>query len=206
MLEQDYGLRVNFARMSPLRQKLSEQREHVAQDQSDLQTRIEDIVVALDDSTADIANWQLENATAGDLARGMQRVYRRARKGWKRAQQTHDPDLLHDWRKRNKYLRYHFQLLKGLDKDWASSCHKGFKELSNLLGDHHDLEVLRGVLDEMDQNVLDPVAESEFRILLREKQDALYREALQWGDALLKRKPKQMRKRVSKLLDLVEKT
>jgi CHAD domain-containing protein len=133
----------------------------------------------------------------------MQRVYRRARKGWKRAQQSHDPDLLHDWRKRNKYLRYHFQLLKGIDNDWASGCHKGFKELSNLLGDHHDLEVLRGMLDEMDQNMLEPVAESEFRILLREKQDALYREALQWGDTLLKRKPKKLRKRVSKLLGLV---
>ena len=201
LLEQAYGRRVAFERMRPLRHALAERREAVEDDAADLEARVSDVAAMLEGSAAAIDRWPLADADAGDLARGMQRVYRRARKGWEQARTAHDPDRLHDWRKRAKYLRYQFQLLKGVDESWARDCHKGFRKLSDLLGDHHDLEVLRGVLDDMDAAVIAPVAESEFRVLLREQQDAFYRDALQLGDALLGRKPRKMRRRVQRRLD-----
>jgi CHAD domain-containing protein len=111
--------------------------------------------------------------------------------------------MLHDWRKRAKYLRYHFQLLKGVDKKWASHWHKGFKKLSELLGDHHDLEVLRQYLDSVDAGIMSPAAECEFRTLLRERQDTLYHQALQLGETLLHKKPKKVARRVKRRLELI---
>lgn len=204
MLEEIYGRQVEFARMSPLRHKISERRERLVHSKLDLQQCVNEVAAKLEHSIASVENWPLANASADELARGLQREYRRARKGWKRAQRQHDPDTLHDWRKRTKYLRYHFQLLKDVDKPWAGSWHKDFKQLSDVLGDHHDLDVLRGVLDQMEDTVISPVAESEFRVLLRQQQDVLYNQALQMGKALLQSKPKKMRRRVSKRLALVE--
>ena len=196
MLEETYGRRVNFARMRPLRVVLVDEQERLTRDRTELEMRVGDVVAMLETAAAGIDEWPLAGADCEELAWGMQRVYRRARKCWKRARYEQDPGQLHDWRKRAKYLRYHFQLLNGVDKDWADYWYKGFKELSDLLGDHHDLEVLRGKLDDMDATGLDPVAECELRILLREKQDWLYRGALELGAALLEEKPEKMCKRV----------
>lgn len=200
MLEQAYGRRVKFARMSPIRLMMENRREKLVHSQLDLKKNIDDVVAELDQSTAAIEHWPLDGVTAKQLASGLQRVYRRARKGWKRALDEHDPEKLHDWRKRAKYLRYHFQLLKGVDRQWADGWHKGFKRLGDLLGDHHDLEVLREELDQIGVLAINPVAESEFRVLLRQHQDAIYQEALRLGNELLKRKPKRMRKHVSRRL------
>jgi CHAD domain-containing protein len=205
LLQEAYGRQVEFARMSPLRLKISERRARVVHSDLDLQQSVNEVAAKLEHSIASIDNWPLAKVSADELAHGLQRVFRRARKGWKRSQRQHDPDTLHDWRKHTKYLRYHFQLLKGVDKPWAGSWHKGFKQLSDILGEHHDLDVLRSTLDQMEDTVISPVAESEFRVLLRQQQDALYREALKQGKVLLQCKPKQMRLRVSKRLALVEK-
>jgi len=205
MLEETYGRRVNFDRMRSLRVKLSERRKRLARDRSNLAERIQDVADTLDGSISSIDDWSLTDASSENLARGMQRVYRRACKGWKLALKEQNPTELHDWRKRTKYLRYQFQPLKGVDKAWAKHWHKGFKKLSDLLGDYHDLVVLRQKLDEMDTTGLDPVAECEFRILLRERQDSLYHDTLARGASLLKKRPKKMRKKIQKRLHKVQK-
>ncbi|MGD2096871.1 MAG: CHAD domain-containing protein [Desulfobacterales bacterium] len=202
MLEDTYGLQVNFDRMHSLRTILSEQRERLSREQSNLDEHINDVVDTLEESISSIDDWPLADAGSEDLARGVQRVYRRACKGWKLALKKQNPTEMHDWRKRVKYLRYQFQLLKGVDKDWASYWHKGYKKLSNLLGDHHDLVVLREKLDDMDKTGLDPVAECEFRSLLRDMQDSLYQDAVESGAALLKKKPKKFRKKIQKRLNM----
>lgn len=204
MLEQAYGSQVTFARMTALQHKLVERRDHMVNSAEVSKGRIDAVVDELDSAASGgIERGAAAGVTAVQLAAGVQRVYRRARKGWKRVQTKHDPVKLHDWRKRAKYLRYHFQLLKGVDKKWASQRHKGFKKLSDLLGDHHDLEVLRQYLDNFDTRAMKPVAECEFRILLREKQDTLYREALRLGRDLLHKKPKKAVSAVRRRLEQV---
>jgi CHAD domain-containing protein len=193
MLEGAFGLRVDFRRLQPLRDRLVVRRTSSTCAQSDLEARAGKVVESLDDARTAIAGWQLEDADWNDLARGLQHVYRRARKAWRRARHQDDPAELHDWRKSAKYLRYQFQLLQGVAGDWAEAQCQGFQELSYLLGDHHDLEMLRDMLDKMEATGLDPVAESECRILLREHKDSLYREALALGQSLLKQKPSELR-------------
>ncbi len=74
---------------------------------------------------------------------GLMRSYRRGRKAMARARKTSRVEDLHDWRKRAKDLWYHLQLLEPLSpaalKGLAGEAH----HLSDLLGDDHDLAVLR---------------------------------------------------------------
>jgi CHAD domain-containing protein len=201
-LEKTYGLRVNFERMRSLRIALSERRERLLRDQSNLDEHIKEVVDILDESISAIDHWPLTGAGSKRLSRGVQRVYRRACKGWKHALKEQNPTELHEWRKRVKYLRYQFQLLKGVDKAWAGQRHQGLKNLSDILGDYHDLVVLRERLDEMNSTGLDPVAECELRTLLRDRQDSLYRDALESAVALLKQRPKKIGKKIQKRLHI----
>lgn len=204
MLEQAYGSQVTFVRMAALQHKLVERRDGMVNSADVSKGSIDTVVDELGNAASGgIERGAAAEVTADQLAAGVQRVYRRARKGWKRVQSKHDPVKLHDWRKRTKYLRYHFQMLKGIDKKWASQWHKGFKRLSDLLGDHHDLDVLRQYLDSFDIDAMKPVAECEFRVLLREKQDALYREVLRLGKDLLHKKPKKVASAVRRRLEQV---
>lgn len=202
MLEKSFGRQVNFDRMRLLRTKLKDRRDNLASDQSAIDDKVENITDELRNAINDIRNWPLSDSSCEDYARGLQRVYRRARKAWKQVRSKHDPEMMHEWRKRAKYLRYHYQLIKDIDKKWAKKRKKVFKQLGDLLGDHHDLDVLRKMLDAMEESGLDAVAESEFRTLLRLKQDIIYQAALDCGSPMLRKKPKKVRKQAhKKLLD-----
>jgi hypothetical protein len=80
----------------------------------------------------------IEEAVSEGLARSARRGGRRL------ARVEHDPadERFHDWRKRVKDLWYQHALV-GRDKDLADRAH----ELSSILGDEHDLAVLRGEVD-----------------------------------------------------------
>jgi CHAD domain-containing protein len=201
MLNDLYGLRVAFNRMGPLRLGLVQQLENISENDELLGSRVDEVISGLEQALSAITDWPLDGARPKDLAKGTTRIYRRARKGWQKSRQIHDPALLHDWRKQVKYLRYHFQLLRGVDDDWAKPLHHGFREVSDFIGDHHDLEVLRQNIDEMKSTGLDPVAECEFRVLLREHQDYIYRRIIHDGKKLLKKKPEKFRTKVLKRLD-----
>jgi CHAD domain-containing protein len=84
-----------------------------------------------------------------DVARAaMQRSYRAGRKAFRRADADPAVENLHEWRKRVKDLWYHHRLTRDLwpevMKPYADAAH----ELSELLGDDHDLAVLRGLVAE----------------------------------------------------------
>jgi CHAD domain-containing protein len=74
------------------------------------------------------------------IADGLQRTYRNGR----RAMQHHEtPEQLHEWRKRVKEHWYHVQLLRNIWPDMMKAYAEVLSDLSHLLGDHHDLHVLR---------------------------------------------------------------
>jgi CHAD domain-containing protein len=81
-------------------------------------------------------------------ARGMQRVYARGRRGFKRCQQ--DPAVInfHEWRKRVKYLRYHMRILSPAWPPVLTSVTEELVVLSELLGLDHDLADLHRTLSD----------------------------------------------------------
>jgi CHAD domain-containing protein len=79
---------------------------------------------------------------ARDLEPGLREAFQRARSQWKRAAKRPDDESLHELRKREKIVRAHAELLR----PEARRLLRDLEELSDLLGEDHDLVVLRAAL------------------------------------------------------------
>lgn len=77
---------------------------------------------------------------------GLRKTYRRGRRGMQAAEQSPSPEAFHEWRKRAKYTWYHIRLLRDAAPTILSPLARSFHDLSDDLGDDHDLAVLTAQL------------------------------------------------------------
>ena len=87
-------------------------------------------------------DWPVERDSFDALAGGLKRTYRRGRRDFKAAREEPTVESLHEWRKRVKDLWYHHTLLKELWPPVMTAVGDQAHDLSDLLGDDHDLAVL----------------------------------------------------------------
>lgn len=79
---------------------------------------------------------------AHTLTSGVTKTAKRGRHAWKRVRKDGNDEAIHAWRKAVKYLWYQAQLLEAADPQSVSPMVEDLDELSDLLGDEHDLTVL----------------------------------------------------------------
>jgi CHAD domain-containing protein len=89
-----------------------------------------------------VSDWQLEHDGFDALEDGLRRTYRRGRRDWRTAHKEPSSEHLHEWRKRVKDLWYHTSLLQETWKPVMKALADEAHELSDRLGDDHDLAVL----------------------------------------------------------------
>ena len=70
-------------------------------------------------------------------------MYRRGRQALAAVRRKPTVEFLHEWRKQAKYLRYQFDLLRPLAPEPLTPLEKTIDRLGDLLGDDHDVAVLR---------------------------------------------------------------
>jgi CHAD domain-containing protein len=80
------------------------------------------------------------------FARGLLRTYRRSRRAMRAAVTTHAPEQFHEWRKRIKDQWYQLQIIEGASPEILGGHAQALRDLSRVLGDDHDLVVLRDTL------------------------------------------------------------
>ena len=98
-----------------------------------------------------IEEWELDRGGFGALAGGLGRTYRRGRKAFERALRAPTGEAFHDYRKRVKYTWYHVRLLEPTAPSVLAPLGNRLHDLSDALGDEHDLGVLSSLLlDEPD--------------------------------------------------------
>jgi CHAD domain-containing protein len=91
---------------------------------------------------ARVAGWPLEGRGFEALEPGLRRTYRRGRRAYRAQRKEVSVDGLHEWRKRAKELWYHHSLLEFVWKPVMSSVADQAHDLSDRLGDDHDLALL----------------------------------------------------------------
>jgi CHAD domain-containing protein len=141
-----------------------------------------------------VTGWGLQ-AQGWELVRpGLVRSYRRGRKEMKRTLDDPSAENVHEWRKRCKDLWYQLRILAEAWPDVIGASADQAHELGDLLGDHHDLEVLvedarsrGGLLAEADQKTL--------RKLAHRRQQELLGQAIELGGRLYAEKPKAFGRR-----------
>ena len=140
-----------------------------------------------------IGSWKLGSGSWGLIDRGVLRTYGRGRRAMRRAEAEPSEENLHRWRKRAKDLWYLLRILHGA---WPQVLGAGAEEahgLSDLLGDHHDLAVLR-----VDLAVRELSGEHReaFSAAITTREGELAAAAFELGRRLYAEKPKAFRRRL----------
>lgn len=76
------------------------------------------------------------------MAGGVRKVAKRGRDAWRSIRKDPTDHEVHEWRKRVKYLWYQARLLEAADREGIGPMVERLDDLSDLLGDEHDLTVL----------------------------------------------------------------
>jgi CHAD domain-containing protein len=141
-----------------------------------------------------VEQWRLQHEGWKAVKGGLRRSYRRGRKAFKRAQENPSTEALHEWRKRAKDYWYHLRLLQPVAPETMKGHAKDAHLLSDLLGDDHDLALLRERLLEAAPAL--PVDVEPVIVLLEHRRGQLQAQAKLLGDRLYAEKPKAFRRRI----------
>jgi CHAD domain-containing protein len=90
-----------------------------------------------------IDGWQLSLGGWPALEPGLERAYQRGRWAMRDATRQRSAEQMHAWRKRVKDLWYHERFLATVGGPAVRGQTKDLHRLADVLGDHHDLGVLR---------------------------------------------------------------
>ncbi len=143
-----------------------------------------------------VEHWSFDGHGFDLVGDGLARNYRQFRKRMERAEAEADPEHLHDWRKVAKYHGHHMVLLRRSAPDLLKGRESVVDELGVLLGDHHNLHVLRGTLAELGfKGAVDDVIDAQ--------QHELAASAFVLGRQLAVEKPEALRRRFQSYWELL---
>jgi CHAD domain-containing protein len=120
------------------------------------------------------------------IAPGLERVYKRGRRGMRIVADSPTDTLLHVWRKRTKYLRHQIEALNVLDPEGLHALETQLETLTDLLGDDHDLAVLLVRFDD-DASLSSGVAVAGILDAVVEKRQELQADAITVGREIFAR-------------------
>lgn len=169
--------------------------ETARKSKSPSQREIDAIVSELEAAQTRIQAWGLDDDWAA-FKGGLHRVYQRGYQGYDLIGEQATPENLHEWRKRVKYLWYHLRILSPMWPKTLNALKKQTKKLADLLGDDHDLTVLRTFIMDDPEMFVD---ESELGVLLalmQRRQAELQTRARFLGQRIYAEKPKHFTKRM----------
>lgn len=118
------------------------------------------------------------------LVLGLMKSYRRALKAFDAAYATGSDESFHEWRKGVQAHWRHMQLLSRLWPDLIEARVAAARELSQILGDDHDLAILRQALAALPDNRLEPGHARDIGRLIDTQQQGLRAAAKPRGQKL----------------------
>jgi CHAD domain-containing protein len=131
-----------------------------------------------------VSTWPLERDDFEAVEDGLRRAYRQGRSAWRAAEEEPSTEALHEWRKRVKDLWYHCSILRETWKPVMTALADEAHELSDRLGDDHDLAVLLAWAEEHG------AGSAELDALVARRRRELQEEAFAYGARLYSDKPK----------------
>jgi CHAD domain-containing protein len=147
---------------------------------------------------ARLSDWKIERDGWAAVENGLRRTYRTGYRALALAAKTSNVKILHEWRKQARHLRNQLQLLEPAWTDREKELGDQAHQLTQLLGDDHDLAVLRETL------AADPTAYGGHRVLkglftfIDRQRKELQQQAFAVGQKLYKDPPKTFTARMER--------
>jgi CHAD domain-containing protein len=127
---------------APIRRALTLRQKMVIKETGDLNQKLKRLRARVNKAAERVADWKLKVEEFDGIEGGLVATYRQARKKMTAANNHPTAENFHEWRKQAKYHDYHMRLLSQLWKPVMQSLSEETDELSDLLGDDHNLDVL----------------------------------------------------------------
>ncbi|MGB3615264.1 MAG: CHAD domain-containing protein [Elainellaceae cyanobacterium] len=154
------------------------------------------VIPALRRANHRVDRWNISDRWSA-LEYGLYKQYARGYRAFDTVTQQPSPENLHDWRKRVKDLWCHLRLLSPLWPPLLKAWSNQAKTLSELLGDDHDLAVLRTYLMDDPTQFSDDASQLGVLLsLIRRRQIELQTAAVALGHRLYGESPKALAKRM----------
>jgi CHAD domain-containing protein len=127
---------------------------------------------------------------------GLRRIHRAGRKAFARAITAGTPEVLHEWRKRVKYLSNALDILGVSAGHPLSDMHRRAVTLADRLGDDHDLAELARYFASDANIALDPAGKEELARLIERRREKLKKRAFALGEKIYAEKPRHLAARL----------
>jgi CHAD domain-containing protein len=153
---------------------------------------------------ARLSDWNLQRDGWAAVGPGLRRTYRQGRRALALAAESPSVARLHEWRKQTKYLWHQLQLLQATWADSEKEMVNRTHQLATLLGEDHDLAVLRETL------AADPLTYGGHHILkgvfavIDQRRSELERQAFALGHEIYQEPPGTFTSRIEGLMHYQE--
>lgn len=127
---------------------------------------------------------------------GLKKVYFRGYHAIRRCVDDSSAENFHDWRKRVKYLWYHMRLLYQINPRKQKVYSKQLKELSDYLGDEHDLTVMQELLESENLLENEPEFQQKLEKLIKIRKFELRADAFKSAQTIYQHPPDEFTERV----------
>ena len=191
-----FGAEINRRELAPIRRALTRRKEQLQGKMDDLAERVAVFREQMQSARERAARWKLPEDGYPGVGEGLTKTYAGGREAMTKARRRPTVENYHTWRKRTKYLRYHCRLLQNVWKPVMKSYRRKVRDLSNILGDDHDLSLLRDILLE---ELASAASEHRIQVLLGliDRMSAELRiRAHKLGRRVYAETPKQFRRRL----------
>ena len=146
---------------------------------------------ALEEQRVRTAQWQFAHEDFAAVEPGLRRIYRQGRRRMRAAREDPAAEHLHEARKRVKDLWHAAQLLRAAHPKRMKRLARDAHALSDVLGDHHDLTVLREYVARNPSAVADMKSHEALVAAIDDRCGTLCKRALKLGRRLYKRAPRR---------------
>lgn len=154
---------------------------------------LEEATGSIEAGQEEIERWELTGNSWKLVGAGLGHTYKRGRRAMREAEARPSDESFHEWRKRAKDHWYELRLLR---EAWPAPMDALAEEahaLSELLGDHHDLALLRA---DLELRNLDAGATDALRQAIAARQGELAGAAFPLGARLYAERPRDFRHRL----------
>jgi len=154
---------------------------------------IGEAISLLEAGLEELNGWELEGDRWKPVGAGLRRTHRRGRRAMEAARRDRGEADFHEWRKRTKDLWYELRLLAPAWPGPLGAAAEEAHALSEQLGDHHDLAVLREDLRERNLGEAETAA---LEAAISRRQEELAAAALPLGRRLYAERPREFSRRL----------
>jgi CHAD domain-containing protein len=181
--------------MLPLRKRLESRKNQLVDDTDRIDRLLQEFKSAMVEGNERLDRLCFESSGYEAALGGMCQSYARGRKAMKHALEDPTPETFHEWRKRVKYHGYHMRLLGEISPAVVKARRNEANKLGQLLGDHHNLSVLKAWLKHEREAPFEKEALKSVYKLVNKRAAQIERESKPMGRRLFAEIPKHLARR-----------